>query len=67
MSEVVQCPQRSQQDEDYDLTAETVDRKSDQDQLVTNSKPQIKVTGVSKEHVHSATSIVAWLDANLAK
>ena len=37
----------------YYLTEETVDRKGGQDQLAADSNPRIKVTGVSKEHIHS--------------
>ena len=44
------------QDENYYLTEETVNRKGGQDQLAANSNPRIKVTGVSKEHIHSRLS-----------
>ena len=38
------------------MTEETVDRKGGQDQLAADSNPRIKVTGVSKEHIHSGMS-----------
>ena len=49
-------PKGIRQDENYYLTEETVDRKGGQDQLAPDSNPRIKVTGVSKEHIHSGLS-----------
>ena len=49
-------PKGIRQDENYYLTEETVDRKGGQDQLAADSNPRIKVTGVSKEHIHSGLS-----------
>ena len=49
-------PKGIRQDENYYLTEETVDRKGGQDQLAADSNPRIKITGVSKEHIHSGLS-----------
>ena len=48
-------PKGTRQDENYYLAEETVDKRSGEDQL-SESNPRIKVTGVSKEHIHSGLS-----------
>ena len=48
-------PKGTRQDENDYLVEETVDKKSGEDQL-SDSNPRIKVTGVSKEHIHSGLS-----------
>ena len=49
-------PKGTQLYENYYLTEDTVNRKGGQDQLAANSNPRIKVTGVSKKHIHSGLS-----------
>ena len=49
-------PKKTRQDENYYLTEETVERKGVQDQLAIYPNPRIKVTSVSKEHIHSGLS-----------
>ena len=49
-------PKGTRQDENYYFKEETVDRKGSQDQLSADSNPRIKVTSVSKDHIHSGMS-----------
>ena len=48
-------PKGTRQDENHYLTEETIDKKVCQDQLA-DSNPRIKISGVSKEHIHSGLS-----------
>ena len=49
-------PKGTRQDENNYLAEDIVDKKSAEDQLAPEANPRIKVTGVSKEHIHSGLS-----------
>ena len=49
-------PKGTRQDENNYLAEEIVDKKSSEDHLAAEANPRIKVTGVSKEHIHSGLS-----------